>query len=85
MAPAKQNPGLSGTGSRESDLAGQRVERENNNQIKPEAQASADIPIGAVAKNSNERFELHLRDFGGCRRLALGSPGSRSAMTDSGP
>jgi hypothetical protein len=31
----------------------------------------ADILIGTVRKNSRERFELRLVDFGGCWRLAL--------------
>jgi hypothetical protein len=31
----------------------------------------ADILIGIVRKNSRERFELRLVDFGGCWRLAL--------------
>jgi hypothetical protein len=45
----------------------------NQGSTASDARLQADPPllIGAVSKNFRERFELRLRDFGRCRRLAF--------------
>jgi hypothetical protein len=66
--PEKRSPAGSGETGRAKS---QSINTNNHTEIQNQPQ-DADILIGVVRKNSRERFELRLRDFGdGCQRLAL--------------
>jgi hypothetical protein len=69
--PAPPDPNMrSPAGSGEIGRANsQSINSKNSTAAAQDFQA--DVLIGTVRKNSRERFELRLVDFGGCWRLAL--------------